>query len=581
MSLVAAIREILDRPQGTPLDVNGMLQPEEGNNCKLIPQDTYIATLGAKRARSMTAGGGIALVSDRAELLKRWIDGMSDAKLRALLDKIPEGPRDTKRMRGFQLTLTQRLFVLWYALHPFQTESRCLIGTDDVMRLAYRGDDDPRGKRKRPFQAQRTLVKGMPPEIFFADLDTGLGKTALSLCAALVMLCDPQRYAAMRKEHRRSFTGQVATGDPSQFADLALVLTKPTTHDHFERTAEGVIAAFQEKHPDLHFRLWSGQSKNYSVQACVAREATAGKRTITVWILPTEKGKLVRGVSPDVTIGFAIADEMNEETGQRWKSPLSQPLKWFVCQATLSKIDSRSLPGVFAKELILPCRMEGLLGLREFSRVQVAVDQAAQLLLSTTGDWNRYIGNSMRPFLPSALEMHYIRSAQQGGLASRMMRSCVDLLPMPLSEAVVRMLDTTSSTRRLTAASKERLAQLSDLVAPSELIRVIGTLEFCNPWNQYEPVAPPHERVQQIQEHLRELVENCPICFEPVEDQAGLKIFPCCTAATCAPCAHRIGDKCAFCRAPPADMVAVREQTPKRVETRRISGRLQTVTPRC
>ena len=230
---------------------------------------------------------------------------------------------------------------------------------------------------------------------------------------------------------------------------------------------------------------------------------------------------------------------------EKSKTAQSPTLKVLIPQATPQALTRATdggrsfLQEAFGGRICPPRQIDQLIGSREFTRAQLACDQACKLSLMSLTAYREHIRNDLRTMVPTGMDVIFVQS-RIITMVAHLTRSQVDMVPVDFADVLLMYL----LQLNLSDASIAAVRSATEVsVSPRELVGVIRGLE-----SRYGESCAASPCTQRAVERIEECIAECPICYNAAgAESAPISIMGCCGYIICGSCARHLS-KCAFCR---------------------------------
>ena len=546
LSIVNELRAALQAEQETevpqPVEEWYMETPSHKNH---VTYNSIAYQADNEYEKWLTLDPRIEFNATMRQKLREWMMTAPEEVLVARLGEPLAGIDADESNPAFNLTKFQRLSLATWIEIPFNIEATARVNVEALHAMAAYGPDAH--KRQVPMNSFFAMLKGSCPDTTIVDFPTAGGKTAWSVLAALLRLSST-RFRELVETFNSKRTGTIFQGTCElKIARMCIIASAGSTFGHFKDTVARAFSQANRKYPDHTFVLWHQMSKNYSIEE--AYRLSSMPNTILFWCVPVKEINKVLRQSPDIAIAVVITDEYTIDTPREQSSTT----KSVVCHNLITQATPQALvratcgnrswlKDVFEGRLTAPKDVSKLIHRRQWTDVQLALNQACKLNLMTLTTYRDLIRDDLRPLVPNGMDIHMIRSRFLT-LSALIQNSQVDLIPADFSKVLLNYLRgmflTDDSIRKINDISEGYLSL-------DELTTIIGSLESRHD-NTTAVLYPP---LQRLKARISELDNQCPLCWENEGNGTrGVKIFGCCGYCVCTDCFMTV-TKCPFCRAP-------------------------------
>ena len=483
---------------------------------------------------------------DYERKLKEWVQEQTDLQLSEIIEKTPRGSG------GIVFTPWQRLFMAFICYRPFNMTSTIEISTEQLHSL--RNPNDNSRKRKLPFFAEWSSLKGTCLSINILKLATAGGKTSTSLSIGWMLATN--HYTTTTTNYYNSQKFGVFRGNCNAKIPRLIVVAAPGgVHAHWVNEFERLKSEFNRMSPEFEVVLWKGQSKHYSTK--IASEY--GDNKVIFWIISMANLNEEMRKCPSIPILCVVTDEMTIDTPREKTETAQSPV---VCrllpQATPSALcDATSgctswLRREMEGELIGPHRMESRIKYGDHKALQLLINQRCKLDNMMPGFFRDQIRMDLCDLIPVGMQVIHVQS-KRGTLASHISQTLDDLVPASFKNVLLSKLP--SYRVNYNDGKITELGALLDIpsVPLEQVTTLLKSIKCYHPPTDLAIDKMPD--LKRIVDRIEEFSNECPICCE---ETSNIQMLNCCSYCICTSCLGGC-NRCPFCRKPKDEAVILVE----------------------
>ena len=477
--------------------------------------------------------------------MRSWMQTVSDEEMATMLVATPSGLSSSGSAPSWDFTPFQRFFLAYYCFHPFAATTTISVSRGDLVEEIGSGFRPP----KNGLSYQASKIEGSVPRHFIVDLPTALGKTSLSAALGVMML-NKTRFELLKHRELQRFYGCIVQGPPKVLvARLALIVCSGNTFYHFCDEYKRLVQRWNaERHDNVV--LWSGMSGAHSVLNALGDDPGPA----ILWIIPTAQLNPVLKAHPNISVAFAVLDEMSHDVPrERSETNKSSILKTVILQATPQLLVESSrgrsiLNGIFGGPIEAPSSLRQVVRDREWTRAQRTIEHACRLSLCTTSSFFRTaIRKDLHTLMPSGMDVVFVQS-RKVTMASHLQQNGLDVVPADFVNVLMSMFKDCYLDEHSIEAIR-RVCSSDGPFSISDLVNVMGTVAPRT--SSYSTIYETrlNRTVERVKTRLLEFKEECPICSNDpcATGSGGVRIFGCCGYCVCDQCSSRLLS-CPFCR---------------------------------
>lgn len=482
-----------------------------------------------------------------SEQLINFLRTSSVEHLSQMLSETPDGLVASDIHAAFTFTKCQRIHMHMLIDMPYSITSSVHISGEDLQELAYPRVEDRKHGRKEPFGATYSLLEHSFPSMVIINHPTGTGKTAFSLAVGL-MAVSSQRFPKLVETYRNRQVCEIVQG-PAYLpvARLIIVATPGNTMNHFHETLLRLLPAIRKMDPATRYEVWKTMSKHNTVEVAANLPAD----TALIWFVPmADKAKVLKKF-PRNAVAVCLQDEYTIDTPRtQSKGAASTVIKDVIMNATPQDLvqatggHSSSLKEKMGGQIISPKDIGRLIKYREWSKVQLALDQLCKLDLCMLTSWRPFLRWDLKDLVPRGMDIFFAPS-RRTTLASHLLGSSAELVPCDFKNVLLSMLRRFPATDASLHALHLYLRENDGLdleVLATHLQNLVHKPEI----NFYDK-----ELIPRLITRIKDYKTQCPICFCEPDPSASfasqMRLFGCCSYTTCKRCYDRC-NACPFCR---------------------------------
>jgi len=521
-----------------------MLAMEGNQERKELSMEDVMRSADAQHNAVLKKPWYVSEKSNRDEVLAQYILQNIDE----MITKVPV------RCRDFQLLPEQRIAILAMT-SPMTTETYTEL---EITRDSMKELTADRA-RKQPFKVSYNIEAGALPVFTVADYCTGSGKTVMALMAALMLLCDPERWAALKRDYKDILRARIRDNysglckgeavSKGKLARLAVVFVPANMLTHWYRTAQSAVFGCKDVYGgSLDVVIWKGEAGYRTVRDAY----DSGKPTL--WILPMEHESMKpMRAFPDIGYAVRIFDELNMPMRTRYDQMESTALFNYVTQATIDAFKSCTVNQprnpvrlAFGGNYFPISNCKKSMQYKKYSEVQTGLEHFCKMRQFAAPEFlRRLVAKGVRKNMPAGLIVHKL-DMRAGTLAALVTGS--GMIRMTLPDLAVKELGV-----GVAGPVKERVRELfsqAELMGSAEILGELDTeLEKMPERNLSENAAKM--AVRRLRERMNEIfgskMPECPVSLCPIEPQ-NVRICSQCTAVLDVDSIAGCNGRCPLCR---------------------------------
>jgi hypothetical protein len=488
--------------------------------------------------------------SNRDCVLARHIMDHADA----LLKRVP------LRCEDFHLLPEQRLSVL-AMITPLPKETFCELKiTRTAMDFITK-----KGARKQGFLASCNIEKNALPVFTITDSCTGSGKTIVALMAALVLLCDTERWDAFKANYisllrtrvRENHSGLCigSSTETEKVARVAVIFAPSNMLSHWVQTAQSAVFGAQEIYGhDLDILVWRGES----AMNCMRYAYECDKPIL--WVLPLDNTTALRQ-APEIGACVRIFDELNVKAITRTAQKESTCIYNFVTQATIESLETSTVDQprhplrlAFGQNFMSMKNLEENIKSSVYNHVDVALQHFSKMKMFATPEFiRRLVARGVQSHMPKGIVV------QKLTLRARTLNAVAtgsDLLTVSLADLAVLLLGKLAEKHStISISTKDAVRGIFEKAESYGRVEILNELDgYIESMSTYTSHATQQvQAVKRLKNRFAQILEgelpSCPKTLKPIAKE-NICILKCCTAVLDNRVLAHCNKKCPLCCAP-------------------------------